>query len=112
MAAPRFCADTHDGYHLDNPSPVALLVLVRELNEVDNTYVKVWPNPKNPVWQATVSLLEDEIYEIEYRDTRVRERRTVSHRDSRAVVYDLLGWLSRRIPLRRAERGRTAPSAR
>ncbi|WP_433500579.1 hypothetical protein ACQP1K_09940 [Sphaerimonospora sp. CA-214678] len=98
MTARNYYARTHDGYRVDDPSPVALAVLIDELNHVDNTFMTVQPDRAGVGWRATVSLRRDEAYEILFRDEsgRAHEVRTLTASD--AVVSALTRWLAARVP--------------
>jgi hypothetical protein len=96
MAADYFIADTENGDHIDDPSEDALFMLISELNHTDNTFVTVQPDDDDPVWYASVSLLDNDSYEVEYRDPRHREHDLATATDRNQIAQDLTLWLARR----------------
>lgn len=98
MTARHYCARTQDGYHLDDPSHVALVVLIDELNHVDNTFMTVQPDRAGAGWRASVSLRRDETYEIVFQDDSGRAREAVTLTASDAVANTLSRWLAARVP--------------
>ncbi|MCT9930188.1 hypothetical protein N5079_08110 [Planotetraspora sp. A-T 1434] len=96
MAAQHYCADTDDGYHLDDPSPEALVVLISELNHTDNTFMAVQPDGDDPPWSVSVSLREDDTYEIERREGPGQEPHQTTHTNGGATAEELLSWLAAR----------------
>jgi len=73
VAADYYCADSENGDHVDDPPEDALFELVSDLNGTDNTFVVIQPDEDDPVWFASVGVLETGGYEIVRRDTSRRE---------------------------------------
>jgi hypothetical protein len=94
MPAKNYGADTDDGYRIDDPSPEAIAVLIAELHPVDNTFVTIQPDGGSPAWCASVSLVADDLYEIEYREHG--ERRLTTYAEPDEVLDDLTQWLDTR----------------
>ncbi|MFC0863487.1 hypothetical protein ACFHYQ_14395 [Sphaerimonospora cavernae] len=94
MAARHYFARTEDGYHVDDPSHVALVVLINELNHVDNTFITIQPAIGDPGWHASVSLREDDTYEVVCRDDLRQDHRISSLTDPGRVADDLSSWLA------------------
>ncbi|GAA1300478.1 hypothetical protein Psi02_27200 [Planotetraspora silvatica] len=94
MAAKNYGADTDDGYRIDDPSPEAIAVLIAELHPADNTFVIIRPDGGSPSWCALVSLIGDDLYEIEYREGG--ERSITTYADPDEVLDDVLQWLDAR----------------
>ncbi|GIH71459.1 hypothetical protein [Sphaerimonospora thailandensis] len=97
MAARHYCARTQDGYHVDDPSHVALVVLINELNHVDNTFMTVQPDQADAEWRARVSLREDETYEILFRDESGEDCETITPTVPDVVADALSRWLTGRV---------------
>ncbi|MEW9530361.1 hypothetical protein [Microbispora sp. NPDC049125] len=93
MAAQHYFADTADGYHLDDPSHAAIVVLIDELNYRDNTYMTVKPVGDASEWCVTVTLRLDEIYQADLREAPGRDPVVVTGTDPRSVAQDVIGWL-------------------
>jgi hypothetical protein len=94
MPAKNYGADTDDGYRIDDPSPEAIAVLIAELHPVDNTFVTIQPDGGFPAWCASVTLVGDDLYEIEYREHG--ERRLTTYAEPEEVLDDLIEWLDTR----------------
>ncbi|WP_346227402.1 hypothetical protein [Microbispora maris] len=50
-------------------------MMIEDFTHPDNTYVIIEPDEEDSTWFASVALLEDGRYEVEYRDTLHREHR-------------------------------------
>jgi len=94
MAAKNYGADTDDGYRIDDPSPEAIAVLIAELHPADNTFVTIKPDGGSPAWCASVSLIGEDLYQIEYREGG--ERSITTYADPDEVVDDVIQWLETR----------------
>ncbi|MFB9832620.1 hypothetical protein [Actinoallomurus acaciae] len=84
--ADYYIADTENGDHVDDPSEDSLFMLFTELNTVD----------QEATWYASVSLLDDGTYEVEYRDARRREHELSVQTDRGQIARHLTIWLARR----------------
>jgi hypothetical protein len=51
-------ADGENGDHIDDPSEDALFMLIDDLNDADNTFVVIQPDEDDPVWFASVAVLD------------------------------------------------------
>jgi hypothetical protein len=96
MVADYYIADTENGDHIDDPSEDALFMLFTDLNTADNTFVTINPADPQATWYASVSLLDDGTYEVEYRDARQREHELSVRTDRSQIARDLTIWLARR----------------
>ncbi len=95
MAADHYYADAENGDHIDDPSEDALCTLIDQLDHTDNTFVTVNP-ADDAAWYASVSLLEDDTYEVERRDARQRIHDLTIDTDKGRIARDLTIWLADR----------------
>jgi hypothetical protein len=96
MGADYYIADTENGDHIDDPSEDALFMLLEELDDTDNTFITINPADPDAAWYASVSLLQDGGYEVEYRDPRYHEHELTTATDRSKIAKDLTLWLARR----------------
>ncbi|MFC7818937.1 hypothetical protein ACFUTR_30395 [Streptomyces sp. NPDC057367] len=96
MAADYYCADSENGDHIDDPSEDALLMLISDLNGSDNTFVVIQPDEDDPVWFASVAVLDQGGYEIVRRDTIRREHDVTVETTVDRIAGDLTKWLATR----------------
>ncbi|RLK09566.1 hypothetical protein DER29_3423 [Micromonospora sp. M71_S20] len=96
MAADYYYADTENGDHIDDPSEDALFMLIDELNRADNTFVTINPADDDPAWYASISLLDDDTYEVERRDTHQHIHDLTIETDPGHIARDLTIWLAGR----------------
>ena len=96
MAGGYYHADSEDGEHWDDPSEDLLFMLIEELNHTDNTYVVIEPDDESMTWFASVSLLEDGTYEMEWRDMSRRDHELTVETDRGHIAKELTIWLARR----------------
>ncbi|MFE6105262.1 hypothetical protein ACFVQ4_35810 [Streptomyces laurentii] len=94
MAARYYCADSENGDHVDDPSEDALFVLIGDLNGSDNTFVVIQPDQDDPVWFASVAVLDEGGYEVVRRDTTRREHDVTVETSTDRVAGDLTKWLA------------------
>ena len=96
MADGYYHADSEDGEHWDDPSEDLLFMMIEGLNHTDNTFVIIEPDDESMTWFASVSLLEDGTYEMEWRDMsrRDHELTVASHRGR--IAKELTMWLAAR----------------
>ena len=73
MGSQRCGADNENGDRIDDPSEDALFMMIDDLNESDNTFVVVQPDEDDPVWLASVAVLDEGGYEIVRRDSSRNE---------------------------------------
>lgn len=73
MGARHYGADSENGDRIDDPSEDALFMLISDLNDSDNTFVVVQPDEDDPVWFASVAVLDEGGYKIVRRDTTRNE---------------------------------------
>ncbi|GAB3090498.1 hypothetical protein [Micromonospora schwarzwaldensis] len=103
MAADYHHADTEDGDHIDDPSEDALFMLIDELNHADNTFVTINPADDDQAWYASISLLDDDTYEVERRDAHQQIHDLTIETDPGHIARALTIWLaSRHYPNRPA----------
>ncbi|MFB7651168.1 MULTISPECIES: hypothetical protein [unclassified Streptomyces] len=96
MAADYYCADSENGDHIDDPSEDALFMLISDLNGRDNTFVVIQPDEDDPVWFASIALLDQGGYEIVRRDTTHREHDVTVESNIDRIAGDLTKWLAAR----------------
>lgn len=96
MSADYYCADSENSDHVDDPSEDALFELISDLNGTDNTFVVIQPDEDEPVWFASVAVLETDRYEIVRRDTSRREHHVIVETSIDQIAGDLTKWLAAR----------------
>ncbi|WP_432083607.1 hypothetical protein [Streptomyces sp. WAC 04229] len=96
MAAHYYCADSENGDHIDDPSEDGLFMLISDLNGSDNTFVVIQPDEDDPVWFASIAVLDQGGYEIVRRDTTHREHDVTIESSIDRIACDLTKWLSAR----------------
>ncbi|MFF4648336.1 hypothetical protein [Streptomyces sp. NPDC001389] len=96
MAARYYCADSENGDHVDDPSEDALFMLIGDLNDSDNTFVVIQPDQDDPVWFASVAVLDEGGYEVVRRDTTRREHDVTVETNTDRIAGDLTKWLAAR----------------
>jgi hypothetical protein len=103
MASPKFHprAETENGDFIDEPSEDALYMLIGDLNTTDNTFVIIEPATDDPTWYASISLLTQGTYEVEYRDAALREHHLATQTDPSRIAKDTTIWIAQRPGSRR-----------
>ncbi len=96
MAGGYYHADTEDGRHWDDPSEDLLFMLVEELDHAANTFVVIEPDDESMDWFASVSLLEDGTYEVEWRDMSRRDHELTIETNRGHIAKELTRWLAAR----------------
>ncbi|MGW6692133.1 hypothetical protein [Streptomyces sp. NPDC054961] len=96
VAARYYCADSENGDHVDDPSEDALFMLIDDLNDSDNTFVVIQPDQDDPVWFASVAVLDEGGYEVVRRDTTRREHDVTVETNNDRIAGDLTKWLAAR----------------
>ena len=81
-------AETENGELIREPSESAIFGLIVELAVPDNTFVIIEPDEDDPAWFASVSLLEDGSYEVEFRDPIHRDHQVSTHTDHPSRIAD------------------------
>jgi hypothetical protein len=104
VAARYYCVDSESGDHVDDPSEDALFDLISELNDSDNTFVVIQPDEDDPVWFASVAVLDEDGYEIVLRDSTRREHEVTTETDIGGIANNLIIWLAGRDFPRRPAR--------
>lgn len=98
MAAERYCADTENGDHVDDPSARVLTRLIATLDEADNTFVVIQPDTDDPAWYSSVVLLDPRTYEVERQDHRTSEHTKTTMTNPATIAHDLTTWMTSRQP--------------
>jgi hypothetical protein len=99
MAGGYYHADTENGGHWGDPSEDLLFMLVDELYHPDNTFMVIEPDDTSLNWFASVSLLEDGSYEVEWRDMSRHDHELTVESDHGHIAKQLTRWLAaRRYP--------------
>ncbi|MFF7851072.1 hypothetical protein ACFZDF_26360 [Streptomyces sp. NPDC007910] len=96
MAVEYYCVDGENGDHVEDPSEDALFMVIGDLNGTDNTFVIIQPDEDDPVWFASVAVLDEGGYEIVRRDTTRREHDVAVEASIDRVAGDLIKWLAAR----------------
>ncbi|MEW2118606.1 hypothetical protein AB0945_44365, partial [Streptomyces sp. NPDC005474] len=65
----------------------------------DNTFVVIQPDEDDPVWFASVAVLDEGGYEVVLRDASRREHKVATSASINGIAHDLIIWLAaRRFP--------------
>jgi hypothetical protein len=93
----RFCgADSENGDRIEDPSEDALFMMISDLNDSDNTFVVVQPDEDDPVWFASVAVLDEGGYEVVRRDTTRNEHEVTTSTSINDIAHDLTIWMAAR----------------
>ncbi|MGJ5760113.1 hypothetical protein [Streptomyces galbus] len=95
MGAQYYGADSENGDRIDDPSEDALFMMISDLNDSDNTFLVVQPDD-DPVWFASVAVLDEGGYEIVQRDTVRNEHEVTTATSINDIARDLTIWLAGR----------------
>ncbi|MFJ2061196.1 hypothetical protein ACIOMM_35500 [Streptomyces sp. NPDC087908] len=104
MGAQYYGADSENGDRIDDLSENALCMMVSDLNNSDNTFVVVQPDEDDPVWFASVAVLDEGGYEIVRRDTTRNEHEVTTATSINDIARDLSIWMAARDFPRRPTR--------
>ncbi|AYC36158.1 hypothetical protein [Streptomyces griseorubiginosus] len=86
----QYCgADNENGDRIDDPSQDALFMRIDDLNESDNTFVVVQPDEDDPVWLASVAVLDEGGYEIVRRGSSGNEHEVTWATGIKDLAHDL-----------------------
>ncbi|MFD8305537.1 hypothetical protein ACFV29_24830 [Streptomyces sp. NPDC059690] len=96
VAAQYYGADSENGDRIDDPSEDALFMLIDDLNDTDNTFMVVQPDEDDPVWFASVAVLDEGGYEIVRRDSSRREHEVTTASSINDIAHDLTIWIAGR----------------
>ncbi|MFF7777459.1 hypothetical protein ACFZCG_23925 [Streptomyces tanashiensis] len=96
MGAQYYGADSENGDRIEDPSEDALFMMISDLNNSDNTFVVVQPDEDDPVWFATVAVLDEGGYEIVRRDPVHNEHKVTTATSIDAIALDLTKWSAAR----------------
>ncbi|MFD3363777.1 hypothetical protein ACFWW5_11815 [Streptomyces albidoflavus] len=96
VAAQYYGADSESGDRIDDPSEDALFMMISDLNDSDNTFVVVQPDEDDPIWFASVAVLDEGGYEIIRRDTTRNEHEVTTATSVNDIARDLTIWLAAR----------------
>ena len=96
MEAQYYGADSENGDRIDDPSEDALFMMISDLNDSENTFVVIQPDEDDPVWFASVAVLDEGGYEIVRRDTTRREHQVDTDTSIGRIAGDLIVWLTAR----------------
>ncbi|WP_329425335.1 hypothetical protein [Streptomyces sp. NBC_01268] len=96
MGAQYYGADSENGDRIDDPSEDALFMMISDLNNSDNTFVVVQPDEDDPVWFASVAVLDEGGYEIVRRDTSRDEHEVTTATSISNIARDLTIWMAAR----------------
>ena len=96
MPGGYYHADTEDGGHWVDPSEDLLFMLINELYHPANTFVVIGPEDESMDWFASVSLLDDGTYEMEWRDMSRSDHELTVETDRGHIAKELTIWLAGR----------------
>jgi hypothetical protein len=96
MGARNYGADSENGDRIDDPSENALFMMNSDLNDSDNTFVVVQPDEDDPVWFASVAVLDEGGYEVDRRDTTRNEHEVTTSTSINDIARDLTIWMAAR----------------
>ncbi|MFJ4806999.1 hypothetical protein [Streptomyces murinus] len=96
MGAQYYGADSENGNRIDDPSEDALFMMLSDLNNSDNTFVVVQPDEDDPLWFASVSVLDEGGYETVRRDTSRNEHKVITETSINDIARDLTIWMAAR----------------
>jgi hypothetical protein len=85
-------AETENGELICEPSEGVIFGLIVELAAPDNTFVIIEPDEDDPAWFASVSLLDDGRYEVEFRDPTHRDHQLNTHTDPDKAANAVAHW--------------------
>jgi len=71
-------------------------MLIKSFNHTDNTFVVIEPDDESMTWFASVSLLEDGTYEMEWRDMSRRDHELTVETHCGHIARELTLWLAAR----------------
>ncbi|ALO99098.1 hypothetical protein SHL15_8131 [Streptomyces hygroscopicus subsp. limoneus] len=94
MGAQYYGADSENGDRIDDLSEDALFMMISDLDDSDNTFVVVQPDEDDPVWFASVAVLDEGSYEIVRRDTARNEHEVTMATSIDDIARDLTRWLA------------------
>ncbi|MFF0276968.1 hypothetical protein [Streptomyces sp. NPDC004330] len=72
------------------------LMLISDVNDSDNTFIVVQPDENDPVWFASVAVLDEGGYEIVHRDTTCDEHEVTTATGTQDIARDLTIWMAAR----------------
>lgn len=101
--APCYRADCENGITVDDPSEDTLLMLIRDLDSTDNTFLVLQSDgaaQRSSAWFATVAVLEEGGYDVVRRDPSRGEHEAATRTQPARIAHDLTRWAA----------GRPAPS--
>ncbi|WP_331750018.1 hypothetical protein OG529_36250 (plasmid) [Streptomyces longwoodensis] len=96
MGAQYYGADSESSDHIDDPSEDALFMMISDLNNSDNTFVVVQSDDDDPVWFASVAVLDEGGYEIVRRDASRNEHEVTTATSPNDIARDLTIWMAAR----------------
>ncbi|SEE22192.1 hypothetical protein SAMN05216532_7389 [Streptomyces sp. 2231.1] len=89
-------AKSESGDHIDDPSEDALLMLIEDLDDSDNTFVVIQPDDDDPARFTSVAVLDEGGYEVVRRDTTRREHDVIAETSIDRITRDLTIWMAAR----------------
>ncbi|MGW1913167.1 hypothetical protein ACWCQS_21125 [Streptomyces sp. NPDC002076] len=96
MGARYYGADSENGDRIDDPSEDALFMMISDLNDSDNTFVVVQPDEDDPIWFASVAVLDTGGYEVVRRDASRREHDVTTSASINDIARELTIWMAAR----------------
>ncbi|MFE9636590.1 hypothetical protein [Streptomyces sp. NPDC006463] len=96
MVARYYGADSENGDRIDDLSEDALFMMISDLNASDNTFVVVQPDEDDPVWFASVAVLDGDGYEVVRCDTTRNEHEVTTSTSINGIARDLTIWMAAR----------------
>ncbi|MEV3873597.1 hypothetical protein [Streptomyces sp. NPDC049906] len=95
MDAEYHRADSQDGDRIDDPSEDALFMMLGDLDDAENTFLRVRP-ARGEGWSVRVRVLAPGTYEVDRQDTVRAEHSVTTSTSIHEIAHDLTGWLAGR----------------
>ncbi|BFP50204.1 hypothetical protein SCMC78_00110 [Streptomyces sp. CMC78] len=89
MGAQCYGADSENGDRIDDPFEGVPAMMISDIKDADNTFVVVQPDEDDPVWFASVAVLDEGGYEIVRRDTNRNEHKIITSISINDIARDL-----------------------
>lgn len=96
MGAQYYGAVSENGDRIDDPSEDALFMMIGDLNDSDNTFFVIQPDENDPLWFASVAVLDEGGYEIVRRDATRNEHEVTTATRINDIARDLTIWMAAR----------------
>ncbi|MFJ7088630.1 hypothetical protein ACIQU8_36020 [Streptomyces griseus] len=89
-------ADSENGDRIDDPFEGVPVMMISDIKGADNTFAVVQPDEDDPVWFASVAVLDEGGYEIVRRDTNRNDHMVITSTSINNIARDLTVWMAAR----------------